>query len=690
MPEPEQEDDDDEGGEEEQQQNERRRRRSKSRSRSGGGKTRTASSKDPQVRLAIYVAMSHAGLVLSLALLFGLAKLLQGYWRPIQWAILCSVPLREVQRALVSFWSHPLNLGLFETFMAIPIAVLRATTGSLIDSQAALLRLFRNRSPPRRRNGKVGFFKLMEWLVSFGLFVIVHERIGLASVPAIAIPCFLVYVTGRGNLFTYGVARTLSSISSVRRGNRSFSNENRSMWSKISRYITSRMREKLKIIAAVGLITFMIIGSLFGLVLFSYKIGIEGKDAVISLKAHLEESNYAERIGLKRWMDENQVPELIDAYTEKFYATVSENIDSLASYYNVTEFVDGVRRFIIRPLRSPHGSSVPEEVRYGPLSEKLSLIQSGVWNREWKVIYRDIDGVFREFVSVIAWEDLMEKTKAFLLQSLDVSKQVLASGTMVLTGGANMLFSMAVLIVSGAAELLNFISQLMVFLWLLYYLITTDSGGVMDHVLGMLPLSKSTRDRCAQVLDNAVSSVLLASAKVALFQGCFTYLLFRFYCIHFLYMSTFLAVMSSVLPITPAWLSSIPAAAQLAMEAKYIEAISLTAIHLILLDYGTTAIQDEIPGQNAYLTGLSILGGIALFPSVLEVISPPYCAVLCTSVIQTKYTNNFPYNLNWFIAYRKPHPLGVCLHFIPFFKEPSLALLLVYPKTNGHWNKVDD
>ena len=163
------------------------------------------------------------------------------------------------------------------------------------------------------------------------------------------------------------------------------------------------MREKLKIIAAVGLITFMIIGSLFGLVLFSYKIGIEGKDAVISLKAHLEESNYAERIGLKRWMDENQVPELIDTYTEKFYATVSENIDSLASYYNVTEFVDGVRRFIIRPLRSPHGSSVPEEVRYGPLSEKLSLIQSGVWNREWKVIYRDIDGVFREFVSVIAW-----------------------------------------------------------------------------------------------------------------------------------------------------------------------------------------------------------------------------------------------------------------------------------------------
>ncbi|KAK6280508.1 hypothetical protein POUND7_020775 [Theobroma cacao] len=514
------------------------------------------SSNDPSVRMAMYVAMAHAGLALTIAFLFGLRKLLQNYWRPIQWAILCSMPLRGLQTLIVSFWSHPLGLGLFETLIAIPIAILRATTASLLDSHAALLRLLSCSSSPwpaGRRQTRVGFYKLMQWLVSFGLFVLVYERIGFFSIPAVTVPCFVAYI-----------------------------NE-----------------------------------SILGFLSFSYKIAIEGKEAVISLKIHLEENNYGEIIGINKWMDDNQIPELIDSYMSKFYETLSQNIDSWAVYYNVTEVVDGFKQYFVQ---SSVASCIPDEkVSFRrPVYETFYSLQSKVRNGEWKVIYTDINGEFRKFMSLITNEDLLEKIKAFLLQSLDVSKKVLFSCSMVLARGANLLFFVAILIVSGAAGLVNFIFELMVFLWLLYYPITSDSGGVMDHVLGMLPVSRSTRNRCAQVLDHAVSSVLLATAKVTLFQGCFTYLLFRFYHIHFLYMSPFLAFLSALLPITPAWISSIPAALQLAMESRYIEAILLTAVHVILLDYGTMAIQDEIPGHNTYLTCLSIFGSIAFFPSILE------------------------------------------------------------------------
>ncbi|KAG0459433.1 hypothetical protein HPP92_022561 [Vanilla planifolia] len=547
-----------------------------------------------EVRLALYIAMAHAGLAFSLLLLYGLYRLLHDFVRPLQWAVLCSIPLREIQNALVCFWSEPLRHGLVPTMLAVPSAIFRASADTISDVRSLILR-----RPLRCGNidSHFGFNRLLRWLACFWLFILSFERLGPFSLALLIAGLFIAGPTAsavrKASFATGGMSKPRSG------------------------FITGSILKNLKTIIAMGLIAGMILGLIAGGAFFSYKIGVEGKDAVLSIKSHLQNSNYAEKIGFKQWINENDIPGLVDKYSAKFYETVWEQLDQLGVQYNLTEFVNGLRHVILQSANISGGTS-PSVVGYAPhpYTVKFQTLSIHFKNREWAAIYADVDSMFRELL--VTRVDLIEKAKGFAFQGLEVAKQILASSTSVLGGSASLVISIALAIVSGAAEVLNFVSQLMLFLWVLYYLITADSGGVTEQVMEMLPISKTARDRCVEVINRAISSVLLATVKIAIFQGCFTWLLFRLFSLHFVYMSTALSFASALLPLFPPWISSIPAAIELLMEGKFIWAILLTIAHLMLLDYGTSVIQEDISGHNAYLTGLSIIGGMTLFPNAFE------------------------------------------------------------------------
>lgn len=541
--------------------------------------------------------MAHAGLAFAVLLLYGLTRLLHNFLRPIQWAVLCSVPLRGVQTALVGFWSEPLRTGLTQTLLAAPAAVLLAAVASLSDLRRILLR---RPKPPSAAAG--GFSLLLRWLVSFGLFVAAYEQLGLAAALAL--------FAGGLAFASTGVKKSISHLGTRRLGSLPRS--------QLGGFATRCLLRRLPTGTAVGLILGLILGSVAGGLFFSYKVGVEGKDAVISLKLHVQSNNYAEKIGFKRWMEENDVAAMVDQYSAKAYQTVSDQIDDLAKQYNLTDFVHGFKNFIIKSPPDASAGAAELQVSPHPVTAKLQNIRTGVSNREWGVVYEELDSGFRELI--VTREDLVEKAKGFAVQGADVAKKVLASSTSVLGGSAGLLLAIVNSIVNGAAEVLNFVSQAMVFFSVLYYLITSESGGVTRQVMSMIPMPDSARDRCVEVLDHAIGSVLLATVEIAIFQGCSTWLLFRFCSMHFVYMSTIFAFISPLLPLIPSWVSTLFGVGQLVVEGKYIGAVVLLVVHQALLDYGASMIQEDIPGYNAYLTGLSIIGGVTLFPSAFEVV----------------------------------------------------------------------
>lgn len=99
--------------------------------------------------------------------------------------------------------------------------------------------------------------------------------------------------------------------------------------------MTRSIAASLPTLVAVVLILMIFVGFLGGSILFTYKVGMEAKDAIVTLKTHVDHSNYAETMGLNKWVEENNVTQQVDSYMSQAYeALLQQVIISLGWIFN--------------------------------------------------------------------------------------------------------------------------------------------------------------------------------------------------------------------------------------------------------------------------------------------------------------------------------------------------------------------
>ena len=103
--------------------------------------------------------------------------------------------------------------------------------------------------------------------------------------------------------------------------------------------------KNLPVLVALQLISSMIAGFVGGTILFSYKVGVEAKDAVIALKIHMDNSRSDAGKGVSNWLEPNSTSHFIDSHMMIAYDTVVDKV--IQSYFVSLNLTESSRRSAI-------------------------------------------------------------------------------------------------------------------------------------------------------------------------------------------------------------------------------------------------------------------------------------------------------------------------------------------------------
>ncbi|KAF0304956.1 Transmembrane protein 245 [Amphibalanus amphitrite] len=227
-----------------------------------------------------------------------------------------------------------------------------------------------------------------------------------------------------------------------------------------------------------------------------------------------------------------------------------------------------------------------------------------------------------------AWQTWLEKVqsypdlltvdavKAAVQDNLDTVLSVLDSSWVILRSNVTMLVSVVTQLISvllgGGFAVLNSLLNLIVFMTALFYLLSS-SGQLykpVELITKLGPVSRGS-SRFVMAVDEAVSSVFVASFKMAVFYLLWTWLVHSVFAVKFVYLPSVVAAVLGAVPFLGSYWAALPAVLELwLVHSQPLTALLFFAAQLAPILFVDTAIYSEVKGGHPYLTGLAIAGGI--------------------------------------------------------------------------------
>ncbi|XP_055616155.1 transmembrane protein 245 isoform X2 [Toxorhynchites rutilus septentrionalis] len=189
-------------------------------------------------------------------------------------------------------------------------------------------------------------------------------------------------------------------------------------------------------------------------------------------------------------------------------------------------------------------------------------------------------------------------------------------------------------ILGGGHAVLKFLFHTIIFFTTLYYLLQSSQN---RYAPTAITINNSWGPRIIQALEDSISSVVVATLKLALFHGLFTWFTHTIVGAHIVYLPAVLASILAAAPFLETYWCSVPAFLDLwlSQDRFWLGAI-LVLIHFIVPSNFNPIIHSEIKGGgHPYLTGLSIAGGMYLFGLEGALLGP---LLLCVLVVLFEVT----------------------------------------------------